>query len=154
MATRNALDVAKRELLASLGQLPPDANFAVVFYSLRATTLADLQGRRGLMAATVLNKSRVRSQLDAIVPDGGTDHMLALREALALRPEVIFFLTDADLMTHADVQEILKESGTTRIQAVEFGRGADLRMPGPLRKLASATGGSYRYLDVTGFPKR
>src|SRR5205807_4342321 len=59
MATRNSLDVAKRELLASLGQLPPDANFAVVFYSLRATTLADERGGRGLMAATTVNKARV-----------------------------------------------------------------------------------------------
>jgi hypothetical protein len=154
MATRNALEVAKRELLASMGQLPPDARFAIVFYSLRATTLSDVKGHRGMMAATAVNKARVRSQLDAIVPDGGTDHMLALRAALALHPEVIFFLTDADLMNNSDVAEILAESGSTRIQAIEFGRGADLGGSGPLRRLASSSGGSYRYLDVIRFPKR
>ena len=37
--------------------------------------------------------------------------MLALREALKLKPEVIFFLTDADLMTNNDVNEILGGSG-------------------------------------------
>ena len=52
--------------------------------------------------------------------------MSALRAALALKPEVIFFLTDADLMTNGDVNEILAEAGTTRIQAVEFGRGINL----------------------------
>jgi hypothetical protein len=154
MATRNALDVAKRELLSSLGQLPPDATFGVVFYNLHATTLADLQGRRGLMPATTVNKTRVRSQLDAIVPDGGTDHMLALREALSRHPEVIFFLTDADLMSSSDVAEILAEAGKTRIQAIEFGRGPEVGSSGPLRKLATTTGGSYRYLDVTNFPRR
>lgn len=154
MATRNALEVAKRELLSSLGQLPPDASFGVVFYNLHATTLADPQGRRGLMAATKVNKARVRSQLDAIVPDGGTDHMIALREALSRHPEVIFFLTDADLMTSSDVVEILAEAGKTRIQAVEFGRGPEVGGSVPLRKLATSTGGSYRYLDVTSFPRR
>ena len=53
--------------------------------------------------------------------------MLALRTALGLKPEVIFFLTDAvDLMTNSDVNEILAEVGATRIQAVEFGRGTTL----------------------------
>jgi len=153
MATRNALEVAKRELLASLDQLPPDAQFAVVFYNLRATVFADDQGHRSLMDATKAHKAQVRTQLAEVVPDGGTDHMLALRAALKMQPEVIFFLTDADLMTNGDVTEILAERGSTRIQAVEFGRGADLGTSGPLRRLATSTGGAYRYLDVTRFPK-
>ena len=44
MATRNALDVAKRELLASLDQLPPDAQFAVVLYNLRARSSPTTRG--------------------------------------------------------------------------------------------------------------
>lgn len=152
MATRNALDVAKRELLASLAQLPPDAQFAVIFYNLHATTFTDLQGKRGLMAATKVNKARVGTQLDAVDPDGGTDHMLALRAAIALHPEVIFFLTDADLMTNTDVTDLLAELGKTRVQAIEFGRGADLGGSGPLRRLSTTSGGAYRYLDVTRFP--
>ena len=130
MATRNALDVAKRELLASLDQLPPDAQFAVVFYNLRATVFADDQGHRGLMAATKAHKAQVRTQLASIVPDGGTDHMLALRAALKMRPEVIFFLTDADLMTNGDVTELLAERGFT---------GYDLRLMSPAN-------------DVSGIP--
>ena len=35
MATRNSLEVAKREMLASINQLPPDAQFAVIFYNLK-----------------------------------------------------------------------------------------------------------------------
>src|SRR4051794_21060651 len=34
MATRNSLDVAKRELMSSLDKLPPDATFSVVLYNL------------------------------------------------------------------------------------------------------------------------
>jgi hypothetical protein len=105
------------------------------------------------MSATVSNKTRIRTQLEAILPDGGTDHMSALRAALALKPEVIFFLTDADLMTNGDVNEILAEAGTTRIQAVEFGRGINLGERTPLRRLATTTGGAYLYIDVSQFPR-
>jgi hypothetical protein len=153
MATRNSLEVAKRELLASLNQLPPDAEFAVIFYSLLPRMLSDPQGRRGWMMATATNKARVQSQLTSILPDGGTDHMSALRMALALKPEVIFFLTDADLMTNADVNEILAEVGTTRIQAIEFGRGTSFGQSTPLRRMATTTGSSYRYIDVSQFPR-
>jgi hypothetical protein len=153
MASRGSLDVAKREMWASLNQLPPDARFAIIFYNLRATTFSDPQGRKGLMPATVTNKARARAQMASIVPDGGTDHLTALRAALALRPEVIFFLTDADLMTDTDVAEIRSLAQSTRIQAVEFGRGANLGGSGPLRKLATLTGGTFRYIDVTTFPK-
>jgi hypothetical protein len=153
MATRNALDFAKRELLTSLNQLSPDARFAVIFYNLYANVFSDPQAHKGLMAATAANKVRVATQLARVSPDGGTDHMLALKTALALRPEVIFFLTDADLMTTADVQEILGQARSTRIQAVEFGRGLDLDTSNPLRRLATGTGGTYRYIDVTRFPR-
>jgi hypothetical protein len=153
MATRDSLEVAKREMLASISQLPPDGLFAVILYNLRARILSDPQGQRGLMAATAVNKSRVRSQLETIQPDGGTDHMLALRTALTLTPEVIFFLTDADLMSNGDVNQILTEVGKTRIQAVEFGRGTELGQRTPLARLATTTGGSYLYVDVSQFPR-
>ena len=105
------------------------------------------------MPATAANKVRVQGQLQTVAPDGGTDHMVALRTALGLKPEVIFFLTDADLMTNNDVNAILAEANGSRIQAVEFGRGTDLGMQTPLRRLATTTGGTYRYIDVTNFPR-
>ena len=153
MASRGSLDVAKREMWASLSHLPPAARFTIVFYNLHAIIFTDPQGRKGLMPATAANKARAREQMATIAPDGGTDHIVALRAALAMRPEVIFFLTDADLMTESDVVEIRSIAGNTRIQAVEFGGGANLGGSGPLRKLATSTGGSFRYIDVMAFPK-
>lgn len=153
MQSHNSLEVAKREMLASINQLAPDAQFAVIFYNLNAHMLTGPQGLKGLMAATAPNKARVQTQLATIAPDGGTDHMSALREALKLKPEVIFFLTDADLMSNNDVNEILAEVGSTRIQAVEFGRGTELGQRTPLGRLATTTGGSYLYIDVSRFPR-
>jgi len=151
MAVYKSLDYAKRELLASLGHLPPDAQFAVVFYNLNATLFSDVHGKPGLMSATQDNTSRIRTLLARIVPDGGTNHMEALRTALALKPEVIFFLTDADLMTRRDADDIIAAAGTTRIQAIEFGIGPSMSDSAPLRRMSTGTGGSYRYFDVTRF---
>jgi hypothetical protein len=153
MAMHNALEIAKRELLASLNQLPPDAEFAVIFYNRLPSLLDDPQGHKGLMAATVANKGRISSRLETIKPDGGTDHMAALRAALVLKPEVIFFLTDADLMNNSDVDVLLTEVGTTRLQAIEFGLGPNLGERKPLRRLAATTGGAYLYIDVSRFPR-
>src|SRR5262249_37762403 len=47
----------------------------------------------------------------------------------------------------------LADVGTTRIQAVEFGRGTSLGYRTPLRRLATTTGGSYLYIDVSEFPR-
>ncbi|MGA2706027.1 MAG: VWA domain-containing protein [Isosphaeraceae bacterium] len=153
MALRSSLEVAKRELLASLNQLPPDARFSVIFYNERARVFADPSGQQGLMPATTANKVQVQSQLQRVTPDGDTDHMVALRTALGLKPEVIFFLTDSRDMDDKHVNAILAEAQGTRIQAVEFGSGTDLGMQRPLRRLATTTGGTYRYIDVTGFPR-
>ena len=145
---RTVLDVAKRELLTSLEALPPEAKFAVIFYNLDATVFTDPSGRRALMTASPSNKARVRSRIGEITAIGGTDHMQALREALKLGPEVIFFLTDADLMTRTDADEVRRDAQTSRLQAVEFGIGPSVRGSDPLRWLAENSGGSYRYLDV------
>jgi hypothetical protein len=153
MATRNSLDVAKREMLSSINQLAPDAEFAVIFYNLQTRVINDPQGRPGLMPATASNKSRVQTQLEAVSPLGGTDHMLALREALKLKPEVIFFLTDAEMISNSDIDTILTEVGPTRIQAVEFGFGMSFGQLTPLSRLATTTGGAYRYIDVSRFAK-
>ena len=154
MAAVNALEIAKRELVASLNQLPPDARFGVIFYNLRAIVFTDPQGRQGLMAATAVNKARVTEQLRTVVPDGGTDHLHAMRTAIGIKPEVIFFLTDADAMTEDEVTILLGEAGKIRIQAIEFALGADLGgRANPLKRLATASGGNYRYVDVTQFLK-
>ena len=151
MTARGSLDVAKRELLSSLAQIPPEARFAVVFYNIDATVFTDPAGRPGLMPATAANKARVRSLLSTVEASQGTDHMLALRAALALKPEVLFFLTDADLMNRQEVGQILAIAGKTRIQAVEFGLSGGLSGSAPLKDLARSTGGSYRYIDVNSF---
>jgi hypothetical protein len=152
MTNRNSLGIAKRELLASLRRLPPDARFGVVFYNERPTPFLDPAGKPQLMPATAQNKGRFEDRLSVISPDGGTDHVDALLAAFEMKPEVIFFLTDADLMTDREANDLSAAAGPIRIQAVEFGVGPDTGSSVPLRSLATATGGTYRYIDVMTFP--
>ena len=152
MALRGALDRAKKELVGSLSQLPPDARFSVIFYNLKADVFSDARGKIGLMEATVANKARVRTLLANVVPDGGTDHMGALRAAFGLHPEVVFYLSDGDLMSQRDVIDLEAERGPIRIQAVELGLGkSNPRTITPLKKLALDSGGAYRYIDTSEF---
>ena len=152
MATRNSLELAKRELLASLDQLSPDAQFSVIFYNLRAKVISDPRGQGGMMLATAANKARVQSQLREVTPDGGKDHVLALRTTFSLKPDVVFCLTDAEIMTNNDVKKILEMAGSSRIQAIEFGLGSTLWSATPLRRLATSTHGTWRYIDITTLP--
>jgi hypothetical protein len=153
MTARGSLNVAKRELLWSLDQIAANARFAVVFYNLEAKVFTDPAGNPGMMTATPSNKARVRTLLSTVQPDGGTDHMLALKAAFDLHPEVIFFLTDADLMTRQDVAELVNLAGKTRIQAIEFGQVTGLGGSAPLKLLAKSTGGTYQYIDVNTFSR-
>ena len=151
MTVRHSLEVAKRELLVSLVQVPNDVTFAVVFYNSDATVFSDPSGRSAMMLASPTNKRRVQDLLATIPPYGGTNHILALKTALALHPEVLFFLTDADSMRPEEVTDILAIAGKTRIHAVEFGQTGALGGSTPLQTLAKKSGGSYRYLDVNTF---
>jgi von Willebrand factor type A domain len=149
MSNRGALRIAKAELLNSLDRLPPDAMFTVVFYSVRATVFPDANGMPALMPATRDNKARLRTRLNAIHPDGGTDHGVALRAAIATKPEVIFFLTDAERMEVDDAKALRDEAGAIRIQAIEFGDGPVSGATSPLRDLATGTGGTFRHIDLS-----
>src|SRR5207249_1096277 len=108
-----------------------------------------------LLPATVANKERVRARLAQVAANGSTNHLAALRAGLALRPEIVFFLTDAKegMMSARDVPPLVAEAGSIRIQVIEFGTGPDSGEKSYLQSLASRTEGSYRYIDVTTFPR-
>ncbi len=107
MNSHNSLTVAKRELLSSLNQLPPDAEFTRDLLQPRGQDAQRHPGPAGHDDGDRRQQGPGAFSALAIIPDGGTDHMAALSMAMALKPEVIFFLTDADLMTNGDVDRIL-----------------------------------------------
>ncbi|MBI3465406.1 MAG: hypothetical protein HY000_20475 [Planctomycetes bacterium] len=151
-AGRNALRAAKIELLKSLESLDQIHQFQIIFYNERATVFA-LAGQPGrLVFGNEASKLQAQRFINSIVADGGTQHEDALMQALRMRPDVIFFLTDgADPeLSGAQLARIRKTNGgQTSINVVEFGLGPASSSYNFLQRLARENGGKYGYVDIT-----
>jgi hypothetical protein len=142
MGLSGALAVARRELLAGLDALPPEAQFGVILYNRQAESI-------GLLPATEANRAAVARRVEGLRAEGGTDHLAALRRALALDPDVIFFVTDADEMTTEQVRNVaLLNRGRAVIHAVELNNDGERRDETPLKMLARQSGGTHRVVPV------
>jgi hypothetical protein len=159
MTSNNSMQVAKASLVSSLQALDANQQFLIIFYDDKPTVLhlRDIQQPQ-LYAATEIHKTLARQKIAGIQPGTGTRHVPALEMALKLRPDVIFFLTDAqEPPIYEGELEQLKKLNTqkTRIHSIEFGVGqevpASVNPRNFLRKLSAQNGGTYRYYDVTKF---
>jgi Ca-activated chloride channel family protein len=149
MGEMGRLPLARRELAASLQGLPDSVGFQVIVYNRRAVTLP-MAGRAGLVPATAGNVARALQFLESLVPEGGTAHREALKQALKLQPEVLFFLTDADDLKPEDVMVLTgMNRGKTAIHVVELGPGHRNPEALPMHRLARSNGGTYRAVDVS-----
>jgi hypothetical protein len=155
MAFNSAIRVARDELMSSLETLERTQQFQIIFYDTHPRPML-LAGEKGneLYWATTANRNAARRYIANVQPEQGTKHMPALEMALRMKPEVIFFLTDADLpvLEAADLDKIRRLNGDqSRIHCVRFGQGADLEPNNFMRQLAAQNGGRYRYRDVQSF---
>ena len=146
------LRFAKRELIKSLGSLNEYNQFQIVFYN---DSLSPMSG--GMLFATDQGKSRAINFIRNMPGDGGTSHFPALKQALSLAPEVLFFLTDADdpslsMPQLMDIQRRTEISRTT-INTIQFNSGPAANDGSWIRKMAEMNRGSYKYIDVTSFNK-
>lgn len=158
MSDYGAIRVAKSELMSSLERLDATQQFQVIFYSNAPVLLEPRNARSEMFRGIDTHRLEVRRQAGAIEPDGGTRHLQALKMALKLNPDVIFFLTDAaePELTSAELADVKqRNNGGTRIHCIEFGKGPSLSTSrGPknfLQKLADQNDGQYQYRDVTKF---
>jgi Ca-activated chloride channel family protein len=148
------LRVARSELQASLQSLDSTQQFHIIFYNTRYREMQLRNREPGLSWATDINRTLAGQFLRGVSPEGGTDHIPALRKALSYRPEHLFFLTDADQpqLTARDLDAIQRlNRGRTHIHCIEFGQGANLGLDNFLKRLARQNDGTYRYRDVTKF---
>jgi hypothetical protein len=146
------LRASKSELIRSLDTLTERQQFQIIFYNDQAQVFKAYGDRTGLVLgeeATIVRAKQFVRQTTAI---GGTEHEAALRMAIRLAPDVIFFLTDAKIqtMSGAQLDEINRraESAGTTIHGIQFGSG-----PKPsnsfVERLAKQNNGGYRYFDTT-----
>jgi hypothetical protein len=148
MGLNGALAAARRELLASLDRLPADARFQVIVYN-RTPEPLRLGGRTGLAFATPENKQQAAALLEGLTAEGSTEHLPALKAALALDPDVIFFLTDADDLQVGQVSAVTTiNHGRTAIHAIELNTANRGREDMPLQVLARDNRGLYQAVDL------
>ena len=89
--------------------------------------------------------------IDDVTANGGTQHLDALKLALNMAPDVIFFLTDADepRLSDADLRRIRGWNRHSVIHAIEFGHGRPSDRKNFLVRLAEQNGGQHAYVDVS-----
>ena len=122
---RSPLGVAKAEMIRSLDSLGDTHQFQIVFYNEKPFPW-NPSGVPGKLAfATEQNKERARRFIGGITAAGRTEHEDALKLAIAMRPDVIFFLTDANepQLNGRQLYEIGRRAAGIQINAIEFGVG-------------------------------
>jgi hypothetical protein len=144
MGLNGGLDAAKQELREWLERMPATTHFQVLFYN-RIVEAAPIAGRDGLLENTEETREAVMRMADRIRAEGGTDHGVALRRALALRCDAILFVTDADDLKPEQVRAITElNRGRVAIHAVQWGPAPEVNEP--LQALARLNRGSHRRL--------
>jgi hypothetical protein len=145
---------AKRELIASLEKLDQIRQFQIIFYN-QEPQLMQLGGQQRMIFADDDGKRQAVDFVNRIGASGGTRHLEALTMALNLRPDVIFFLTDADepQLSAGELAKVRRLNHGTSINAIEFGAGAPSGSANFLKRLARENGGNYGYVDVTRLPR-
>jgi hypothetical protein len=146
------LATAKRQLIESLQSLESIHQFHIIFFNTRTLAFDITGGGRRIAFATDRNKQLAANFVGGVVADGGTDRLIALREALSFSPDVIFFLTDADdPMSPSELADISRANrrSQTAICVIEFGRHQTPPTANFLSELAHSSGGQYGYVNAS-----
>ncbi len=151
------LAAAKSQLISSLDDLQSTHQFQIVFYNERPTVFNPTAPRPPRMLfGDSATKRLAQNFVRGIVAAGGTRHMEALKLAIGMSPDVIFFLTDAaePQLSLSQLDEIRRRNARVgaAIHTIEFGVGSARGNLNFLMRLAQQNGGHYVYVDVTGLP--
>ena len=143
---------AKEELIRSFRSLGELHQFNILFYN--NEWLIWRPGRK-LVFATPAEKEEAERYVGSIPAFGGTYHFTPLREAMILRPDVIFFLTDGvseddRTLRLPELERLNSQRGYgAQIHVVQFGSDSLIaRQSRLLKQLADQNRGQYLYIDV------
>ncbi len=152
------LRAAKAELLRSLKTLSDRQRFQIVFYNDQPSTFRIDGMPAQLIAGEDSLVARAEQYVNSVSAFGGTEHASAIKLALRMSPDVIFFLTDARIprLSAEELREIQRRADGigTAIHAIEFGAEPVAPSDSFLRDLAAMNRGQYQYVDVRGLSRR
>lgn len=138
---------ARQQLLASLRSLKDTNQFQIIFYNQDVRAFSP-DGQPTMYFANDVMKQEAEAFIKRTVPDGGTDHVKALKMAFRLNPDVIFLLTDAEGgFTAQELRDLGRFNRSAAIiNTIEFGqrRGRD----GSLQAVSRNSGGQYVFKNI------
>ena len=141
------------ETIKSVEALNSKQQFYVIFYSDTVYPLFFPQPANEFVRATKKNKRLLRQWLDTVEMYPGNAVDDAIRAATATRPDVVYFLTDGDVNTTKDGRKLKALLDATNrsfsIHTFGMGTGGNAEHEENLRRIAEASGGTYRQVDVT-----
>ena len=105
MGAGGKFDLARASLVTTLKQQPPSVRFQVIAYAGGAAPLLAAGGNA--LLATEENVRSAAEKLARLEARGTSNHLAAVRAALAFRPDVILVLTDAEDLNAAAFRPIL-----------------------------------------------
>ena len=143
MGMDHKLDIARRELIAALRHLPTSSRFQVIDYNDTAESLV-VDGNRDLLRADPATVDKAVSFLLKLDAAGNTNHLAALRRAVDLHADAIYFLTDADDLKPQEIALITQRNRLSVIHTLELTRRRTVAPDGPLAQLARGNNGIYR----------
>jgi len=147
------IDAAQQQLLASLEDLKENHQFQIIFYNEYPAVFNPFHpSPPKLLYGNNINREQAVDFVESIEPSGQTNHIAALKIALNMKPDVIFFLTDADepQLTTDELAFITKRNDGVgaSINCIQFGVGKYLGAKNFLMRLADLNGGQYSYVDL------
>jgi len=152
------LAAAKAELISSLESLQSTHQFQIIFYNQRPLVFNPFPDRAPeMMFGNERDKELAMDFVRKVVADGSTHHIDALKLAVGLGPDVIFFLTDAEepRLNASELAMIRRwNQAEASINTIEFGGGPFRGGDNFLAKLARENNGRHVYVDVTRLPYR
>ncbi len=140
------LRAAKEQLLKSLEPLTDLHQFNIIFYNEEFIVWR----QRELPFAKDQQKESAAKFVRGMTARGGTEHLKPLLEAIKLKPDVIFFLTDGEEKDErpGDLDTIRRRNPGIQINTIQFGIGSLRSDRSFLRTLATQNGGQYKYINV------
>jgi uncharacterized protein with von Willebrand factor type A (vWA) domain len=138
----DGIGYVKFELKRSIGELGEEREFHVIFYS--SGPPVEMPARR-LVKATEANKQLAFKFIDGVIAEGETDPTEAIERAFAVKPDIIYLLTDSEFdRAIVDLVKRLNVDAKVTVYPIAFlcREGESV-----LNDIADQNGGRYRFVS-------
>ena len=142
---------ARKELEHSFGNLNDTQRFQVVYFNEKANTLIINDDEDQMIPVSPSTLKQAHAFLASVEGSGRGDPSSALLKAIALKPDLVFFLSEENAVQLSvnEISRIKQASGDIPIHCVEIGSGMDPGTQTPIKTLATTCQGQFQWINAT-----